>query len=307
MKVERILRILCLLTTQPRSASQIIDALSQEHGLDWHRFSKETIYRDINQLRNAGFKINYSGSLQKYELKSVPVCLEFEPAEVVALAIACRSIPEEAGLPYLKELSGALEKISTLLSPESKHTLVVNPHFQMKLKPVADYTDHQDTIETIRRAIAAGKQIDVVYYSAKSNKKQRRLVDPYDLYFSEGGVRLEGFCHLRQEILEFRVDRVKTVKMLVSSVNPLKNIESFTFKLWLDQKLTRSIGEYFLEQKIEASDDGTSILTAKSTNSFRLILQILSYGEHAKLLEPTHLRDQMALIARRMVELYECE
>ncbi|MCL6473338.1 MAG: WYL domain-containing protein [Firmicutes bacterium] len=307
MKVERILHILCLLMEQPRSVEMIIDALAQDHRFDWQRYSKETIYRDIKQLRSSGFKINHSRKTGMYELKSVPVRLDFEPGEIVALAIACHAIPEEAGMPYAKELSGALNKISGLLSPESRQTLSSNPYFEMKFKPVADYSLHQETIEKIRRAIAASREIEMVYYSAKSNKEQKRIVDPYELYFSEGGVRLEGFCHLKRKLLEFRVDRIRELKVLPTTIKVPADDDSFTFKLWLDQKLTRSIGDRFPDQKIKINEDGTSILTARSDNPFHLILQVLAYGERAKLLAPAHLRRRMAAIADQMYILYAGE
>jgi predicted DNA-binding transcriptional regulator YafY len=291
---------------RPRSMDALIDGISQDHKFDWRSYSKETFYRDLRQLRDAGFKIDYVRKTGAYELKSVPVSLQFKPGEIVALAVACRSIPPEAGMPYAKELAGALGKISNLLSPESKETLVCNPHFQMKLKPVVDYSSHQNTIEIIRRAITDGRQVEIVYYSAKSDMKQKRIIDPYELYFSEGGVRLEGFCHLKKQLLEFRVDRIKHIAVLPTLIDEAaSSAEKFVFKLWLDKKLTRSIGERFNDQKIEPNDDGTSVLTAKSSSPFRLILKILSYGEHAKILEPESLRDEMAEIAARMVEVYE--
>jgi len=304
MKVERILYILCLLMERPISVNSIIDALFEDHRFDWQSYSKSTIYRDIRQLRNAGFKINHSRKSGMYELQSIPIRLDFEPGEIVALTVACRAIPEEAGMPYAKELSGALNKISGLLSPESRQTLAANPYFQMKFKPVADYRSHQDTIEKIRRAIAAGREIEMVYYSAKSDKEQKRVIDPHELYFSEGGVRLEGYCHLKRRVLEFRVDRIRKLKVLPIRAGVPAGDNSFMFKLWLDQKLTRSIGERFSGQKIEINEDGTSILTARSENSFRLILQVLAYGERAKLLSPPHLKRRMAAIADQMDKLY---
>jgi len=304
MKVERILYILCLLMERPRSVKSIIDALFEDHRFDWQSYSKSTIYRDIKQLRDAGFKIDHSRRMGMYELKSIPIRLDFEPGEIVALTIACRAIPEEAGMPYAKELSGALNKISGLLSPESKQTLATNPYFQMKFKPVADYTSHQDTIEAIRRAIATAREIEMVYYSAKSDREQKRVVDPHELYFSEGGVRLEGYCHLKRKTLEFRVDRIRKLRILSTRAGEQAGDDSFTFKLWLDQKLTRSIGERFSDQKIEINEDGSSILTARSENPFRLILQVLAYGERAKLLSPQQLKRRMAAIADQMDKLY---
>ncbi|MDI6816616.1 MAG: WYL domain-containing protein [Actinomycetota bacterium] len=304
IKLERILRIVCLLAVRPRSAEQIIDILSQEPEFDWRRYSKETIYRDIHQLRSAGFTINYLKKSGAYKLESSPIRIELEPGEVVALAVACRSLPEASGLPYAKELAGALKKISALLSPESKHTLDSDPYFQMRLEPVVDYGAHRDTIEAIRRAIAMGREIEVVYYSAKSDTERKRVIDPHQLYFREGGVRLEGFCHLKRKVLEFRVDRIRKLKVLSSTAGVLADGDSFTFKLWLDQKLTRFMGERFTGQVLELNEDGSSILRARATNPFRVILQVLSYGEHAKLLEPEYLKQEMAAIVGRMVRLY---
>jgi predicted DNA-binding transcriptional regulator YafY len=195
-------------------------------------------------------------------------------------------------------LTGVLDGISNLISPDSKEHLAHNPHFQMKLKPVVDYTSHQDVIAIVRQAITDGKQIEIIYYSATSDMKQKRVIDPYELYFTEGGVILEGFCHTNQRLVEFRVDRIKHIEMLPASIDDaVAEKERFLFKLWLDRELTGSIGNRFLDQVIEVKDDGTSILTAKSTNSFRLLLKVLSYGEHVKILEPESLRKEMDAIA----------
>ncbi|MCL5292682.1 MAG: WYL domain-containing protein [Actinobacteria bacterium] len=304
VKVYRIIRVLCLLAERPRSPEQIIDILSQEPEFDWRRYSKETIWRDVRQLKDAGIGIVYSKATGKYELKSSPIRLEFEPVELVALAVACQSISEETGLPYAKELAGVVEKISTLLSPKSKRALTGDPHFKLKLESVVDYGPHQEIIEAIRRAVSTGREIEILYYSVHSDKEEKRIVDPYDLYFSEGGVRLEGYCHLKREIREFRVDRIRKLKILPSTAGPSRNGDAFTFKLWLDPKLTKSVGERFPGQEIELNEDGSSILTAQATNPFRVILRVLAYGERAKILSPDFLKNQMKTIVERMAELY---
>jgi predicted DNA-binding transcriptional regulator YafY len=170
---------------------------------------------------------------------------------------------------------------------------------------IRDSTSHQDTVSIIRQAVTEGKQIEIGYYSATSEVKQKRVLDPYELYFNDDGVMLEGFCHTSQRLMEFKLDRIRYIEMLPTSIdNAIAGKEKFSFKLWLDRELTESIGDRFSGQTIELKDDGTSILTAKSANSFRLILKVISYGEHVKILEPESLREEMAAMAGRMVEFY---
>lgn len=304
MKVDRIISILCRLSERPRSVGELIGVLADESVLDWRRFSRETIYRDIRHLKERGFEIEYCRKSRRYILKNSPITLALAPGELVALAVACRSIPEDAGLPYAKELGGALNKISSVLSPGGKRTLTVDPRFRLRLASVVNYGPHLETIETIRRSIIDNRQIEIVYYSVHSDKEERRVVDPYELYFSEGGVRLEGYCHLKDEILEFRVDRVRKVKALSVPIARMRHGESFEFTLWLDEKITKAIGDRFPDQTLELNEDGSSVLTASARNSFRLILQVLSYGERAIILEPDFLRKQMAATVKAMAELY---
>ncbi len=304
MKVDRILSILCLLIEGPKSTEEIIHDLSELRSMDWKNFSKRTIWRDIKQLRSNGFRIDCNRRTGKYELKNAPVCLQLEPSELVGMAIACRAISEEAGLPYAKELAGALRKISSLLSPKSKKVLTLDPHFDYKLNPAVNYAPHQETIEKLRLAISQRRRVSMVYQSAHSGKRERRTVDPLELYFSEGGVRLRAHCHSREELREFRVDRIKELDMLPSLIDRADGVEPFEFKLRLDPLLTRSVGECFDDQKITGNEDGSSILVAKSTDPFRVILRVLSYGQRAEILSPDFLRNEMASIVREMAAIY---
>lgn len=304
MKVDRILRILCSLIENPKSTAEIIDDLRNQPTLDWKTFSERTIWRDIKQLRSNGFKISHNRQTGKYELESVPVCLELEPSELVGMAIACKSISEDAGLPYAKELSGALRKISSLLSPKSKRVLTLDPRFGYKLNPVVDYTPHQDKIELLRCAIQNRRRVCMVYHSARTDRREKRVVDPLEMYFSEGGVRLEAYCNSRRELREFRVDRIKKLELLPSTVSYADGSDLFEFSLRLDPQLTRYIGDSFVDQKIEANEDGSSILTAKAHDPFRVILRVLSYGQRAEVLSPEFLRNEMSHIVRKMADIY---
>jgi predicted DNA-binding transcriptional regulator YafY len=219
MVAERALSILRLLIEHPRSMDALIDGISQDLKFEWRSYSKETIYRDLRRLRKAGFKIEYIKRIDAYQLKESTVSIKFSPSEFAALASACQSLPPDTSMTQVKVLSGILNTISNLLSPESKEHLACNPHFQMKLKPVTDYTSHQDAIAAIRQAITDGKRIEIGYYGATSEMKQKRVLDPYELRFNEDGVILEGFCHTNQRLMEFKLDRIRHIEMLSTSID----------------------------------------------------------------------------------------
>ena len=54
-----------------------------------------------------------------------------------------------------------------------------------------------------------GRPIEIVYYTMSRKKETRRNVDPYRIWFFNGTFYLIGFCHMRDEVRVFALDRIK--------------------------------------------------------------------------------------------------
>ena len=67
-------------------------------------------------------------------------------------------------------------------------------------------------LAVIREACAAGRQLELHYYSASSDRESTRIVDPVSVRLIEGHWYLDGYCHNVEGMRRFRVDRVSAAR-----------------------------------------------------------------------------------------------
>jgi predicted DNA-binding transcriptional regulator YafY len=58
------------------------------------------------------------------------------------------------------------------------------------------------------------KCVRLSYQSARQNEPIQRDLDAYALAFRQGWWYVIGFCHLRQEMRSFRIDRIHQIQQL---------------------------------------------------------------------------------------------
>ncbi len=93
---------------------------------------------------------------------------------------------------------------------ESLNELVkVNP-----VEVVREKSINPEYLRKIQDAITFRKRLWISYSAFNTEEVTARYVDPYLLEIHEGCYHLVGFCHLRDNIREFRVSRVNELKVL---------------------------------------------------------------------------------------------
>jgi predicted DNA-binding transcriptional regulator YafY len=70
---------------------------------------------------------------------------------------------------------------------------------------------------------------------------------------------------------------------------------------WLTQTLERE--EVYLDE--HGRERRRVLVHATAYSEWRIIQQLLRYGDKAELVEPAHLRDQMRQVVKRMYHFYE--
>ncbi len=68
-------------------------------------------------------------------------------------------------------------------------------------------------LAVIRDASEAGRQLELHYYSASSDRESTRVVDPVSVRLIEGHWYLDGYCHNAPGMRRFRVDRVSAARL----------------------------------------------------------------------------------------------
>lgn len=65
------------------------------------------------------------------------------------------------------------------------------------------------SLPMLREAVRAGTTVSIHYYTPNTDAVSERRVDPLDVSLADGHWYLRGWCHLRQDLRSFRVDRIE--------------------------------------------------------------------------------------------------
>ena len=76
----------------------------------------------------------------------------------------------------------------------------------------------------------------MIYQSRGKEQPTERIIAPYAVYFSGAVWSVIAFCELRREIREFRLDRIKELKLQQTHFKPDK---SFSIEHYLEERSKR--------------------------------------------------------------------
>jgi predicted DNA-binding transcriptional regulator YafY len=196
--------------------------------------TNRTIYRDIQTLRLSGVPIGEEEGkgyflVEGYRLP--PVMFTIEEARALATTIKILNYHTEDSLKQNYE--SALFKIKAVLSLKDKDKLeFLNSRigFQKPWAPASLYLDN------IQHSITENEKLKIKYQSNKEEQITERIIQPYAVYFSGAVWTTIAFCELRQEIREFRLDRIKELKFQQTHFKPDK---SFRIEDYLEERSKR--------------------------------------------------------------------
>ncbi|QLC73591.1 YafY family transcriptional regulator [Pseudomonas sp. LPB0260] len=168
--------------------------------------SVRTIYRDIQDLSLSGVPLEGEAGLG-YVLRQ-PMDLPplmFEREELEALLIGARMVNAWADPQLQRAAESALAKIHGVLPASLRDEFNRNQLFAPETRP---YPLH--LLGQLRQAIRDGHTLQLSYCSETRQTTERR-VRPLGLFFWGQAWTLCGWCELRNDFRNFRVDRVLTL------------------------------------------------------------------------------------------------
>lgn len=201
-KTQRLLELVQLLRCHryPVTAQQLADQL---------RISVRTVYRDIICLQQQGVEIEGSAGLG-YQLKSdghLPP-LMFSRHEIDALALGLDWVSRHTDAELKSASQHALAKIQAVLPEHLTHTI----DHQSLLVASRGEVLFERHLPEIRQAIHSRNKITLRYKDLKEATSTRTLWPVVLGYFDR--VRLLcGWCELRQDFRNFRVDRIEEIEV----------------------------------------------------------------------------------------------
>ena len=303
------------------SLERLIREISYELG----RISERTLKRDLYTLKyEFDLPIGYDRRRGGYYLTE-KCNFPFPPlsgGEVITLLIATNLLHQFKGTPLEKGLENLEKKLEVLfndkisLNPQELEMALSVPISYIKIK-----TDIRDVFEKIFQAIREKKRVQIEYFSLSSGEKSKRKIDPYHLYNFQGVWYFCGYCHLRNEVRDFALDRIEKIETLqetfeLSKDFNIKNYLSQAFRIFKGEKekirikfdsyQARWIRErvWHESQKIEELENGEIIFEIEA-NPEEIKRWILGYGSHAEVLEPISLREEIKKELEVLLEFYQ--
>lgn len=205
-----------------------------------------TVYRCIDSLCASGVPIiaeaGHNGGYRIMDHFSEAPLL-FRTDEQKAL-IHASIFAQDTGYPFTEALNRAIDKLKRYTNKEQLASLERYTEGLAVIHPPAD--ERQKVfLQLLEEATTLGKAVDMKYLKEKETTPASRRLDPYGIVFWKGNWYTVGFCHLRQELRSFRVDRIIDVE---PSDHSFERPAHFSAK------------DFLLGQLLPGSDQASSLL-----------------------------------------------
>jgi predicted DNA-binding transcriptional regulator YafY len=281
-------------------------------------------YRDINCLKAAGIPIfsdkNGYGIIEDFYMPKI----NFELPEVLIIYLLLNSIKSQKGTPYYQYLNSAFEKILNIL-PDSliKFFNEDNPKFSIDfgIDSKIDYKRLDEIFDIANQAYMEKKSVFIKYFSFENKRETERIVDPYGFKLWFGIWYLIGYCHMREEIRTFRIDRIRYIEIQEQSFKIPQdfNFDKFFEDSWGIQhgdryivklKFSNKIADFIKEikwhpsQKLFMDSDGNLLAEYKVSGLSEIKIWILGFGENVEVLEPAELKNDICATLLKMNQIY---
>ena len=221
-------------------------------------------------------------------------------------------------LKRLESFQKAMFKIKAVLKYSDKEFLDTLED-RITIRPTPTKNQFPDShIAEIQMAIATNRLISMEYYSHYSDSTTQRDVEPLGMVFYSGRWHLIGFCRLRQDLRDFRADRIQKVKVLTEAIDPAKHPHYMDFLgeslIGTDAKeavitcsgfVSRIMGEqkYYMGFIEEAKlEDGRYRMKFITPNYEYFAHWLMMFGKEVDIESPSELQGIAATFAKDLLE-----
>ncbi len=141
--------------------------------------------------------------------------ISLSQGELFALTLGARMLSNYAGSAYVNELRTAIARLSERLPEASWVDLQKIADERISFSSGASINLDPEIWHKLELACKESKSIWMEYFTASRNASSDRQLDPYLLHIYRGtNPYVIGFCHKRQEVRWFRIDRIRSLKVL---------------------------------------------------------------------------------------------
>jgi len=314
-RTERLFATILLLQNRPNMTSRDL----AEH----FAVSRRTVFRDLRALSDSGVPLTYSEGggyeiLEGYQLP--PLMLTAREAATLIVGTefmklqSDASMREDADAVSLKIRSVLPREIREYIDQLSDNT-VLDPYW---VHAVRTEGAESGKWYKLSEAAARSRKVIMEYFVDSRQELTQRRVDPLGLVYYTDHWNLIAFDHLREEIRNFRLDRIEEMFVLSEGFD---RPEGFDLQKYLEQD-----GQQTSSIQVSLSFDDTAYVRARTSiparveketrvedrvevtfhfeNQNYLASWLLRFGGAVRVLEPTELADAHLEAAQKIVGNY---
>ncbi len=303
-RLDRLLGYLLLL--QSRDLVRAQDLAAQ------FEVSERTVYRDMDALAEIGVPVVGQAG-EGYRLMAgyslLPIMFSETEAQALFLAVAMLNGLTSPG-PTQTAATSALAKVRAVLPKlmrarvEALQTVL---GFYTISRPRLDLDDEK--FLQLQQAINQRQVVYVHYHAQHTNRITAREIEPLHLAYIDNIWLVHGYCRLRQDLRNFRLDRIDHLTVRAETFVP----HSMRLRRFADNG-TRVVVRFnadvvrwvreaqyfsFREERPEA-DDGSVVMVYQVSELSQLTRWLLGWGDSMEVLAPLELRAAVAETAARM-------
>jgi predicted DNA-binding transcriptional regulator YafY len=311
-RLDRLNAILIHLQSKPKTE---LAELEEKYEL-----SRRTIFRDIKALIESGVPIGGDAGegyfiVEGYHLPPVV----FDKEEAAAILIGAKLTEYNADAKTSEAMQSALVKVKAVLRYADKEYLeMLDKNVAILPSPSTMNNGFPDShLAELQYAIASRRVLNIQYYSTYNNETTERLVEPLGLVHYADRWHLIAYCRLRQDLRDFRTDRIQKPRLTSDQFDPTAHPNYMDFLMenlrGTDAKkavvtFTKEMARVINDQKyyhgfVEEIVVDSGVQMTFYVNSYTYFAQwLMGFGKFVSIDEPDVLKAETKRLSK---ELYE--
>lgn len=278
-----------------------------------------TIRRYIVMLQDMGIPVEAErGPYGAYQLQrgyKLPP-LMFNDAEAIALTLGLLAIREFRFPVDVAAVEGALAKTERVMPEkllQQARSLQESISFNVQVAPTQP---QHNLVVPLSSAIQQRQRVRMSYL-AWNGEATERTFDPYGIVFNEGYWYTAGYCHLRQDLRTFRLDRVASLELTEGTFQRPDDFDTLEHVLlsltsWMDVRPIEILMQTTLEkaQEVTASLMGTveevegGVLFHRAPYQLEWVAHMLiSFDFPLTIRQPLELREMVRKLGERAAQI----
>jgi predicted DNA-binding transcriptional regulator YafY len=285
--------------------------------------SKRTIYRDVQALCEAGVPVVSIPGLGYSLMKGyfLPP-LSFTSEEATMLLLGSDFMAQNFDAQYRIAAQSASRKIEGVLPEHLRDDVrYLQSSIRFVAASEAEDSPQRKKLQQLRRAILESHTIHFLYHKRRiqdDDARTSREADPYGLIYMLHTWHLIAYCHLRQAVRVFRLDRIDDLQVLSRtferpadftmsmSRSEREKSRNILVRVLFDSSIARWVRESrtFYVTSEEETADGL-LVTLHIRHEDEILQWLLSWGKHAHVLEPASLQTRLREEVEAMLNYYQ--